>query len=376
MEEIIQEALTKGVERHVAGEFDLAAQFYASVIKQQTDHADANHNMGLLKLDIGLDLEALPYLQTALQADTSIAQFWLSYIKALVKLERMDEAGRVLDLAKESGFEGEDFEKLHQSLNSSAESENSVGEELFNPNQTEIDLFDETEVPKHYDENNLKLSKKGLELINLYKDMVVNGYERTDKSKVKSTYNDFELRKFRVMCKTHLQKKDIETVLDYGGGGSDWDAPNFEPSTNESAKQFFKVKDVCTYEPARNLLEKRKSDCVVCMDVLEHIHISDVPKVLDELFSLSKKLLVANVACYRAAAMLPTGENAHITVRSPDWWKGMFDAISINYEEVEVVLFCSQTYSSGVIFETFRSGDWNETEGFSVPYNSQTFGTK
>lgn len=231
-------------------------------------------------------------------------------------------------------------------------------------------------LPKHKAGNNLELSKKGLELIDLYKDMVVNGYERTDGSKVKSTYNDFELRKFRAICKTHLQKKDIETVLDYGGGGSDWDAPNFEPSTNESAKEFFKVRDVCTYEPARNLLEKRESDCVVCMDVLEHIHLSDIPKVIDELFSLSKKLLLINVGCYKAAALLPTGDNAHITVRSPDWWRGMIDAIAINYEEIEVVLICSQTYASGVVFENFRSKDWNEIEGFSTPYNYQTFGAK
>ena len=32
----------------------------------------------------------------------------------------------------------------------------------------------------------------------------------------------------------------------------------------------------------------------------------------------------------------------------------MIDAISINHEEVEVILICSQTYSSGVIFESFR----------------------
>ena len=231
-------------------------------------------------------------------------------------------------------------------------------------------------VPKRKAGNDLELSKKGMELIDLYKDMVVNGYERTDGSKVKSTYNDFELRKFRAICKTHLQKKDIETVLDYGGGGSDWDAPNFEPSTNESAKEFFKVRDVCTYEPARNLIEKKESDCVVCMDVLEHIHLSDIPKVIDELFSLSKKLLLINVGCYKAAALLPTGDNAHITIRSPDWWRGMIDAIAINYEEIEVVLICSQTYASGVVFENFRSKDWNEIEGFSTPYNYQTFGAK
>ena len=104
MEEIIQEALSKGVEMHVAGEFDLASQLYASALKLQPNHPDANHNMGLLKLDIEDDAEALLYLQTALQADTTIAQFWISYIKALINLERLDEAGRILELAKESGF--------------------------------------------------------------------------------------------------------------------------------------------------------------------------------------------------------------------------------------------------------------------------------
>ena len=117
MEEIIQEALSKGVEMHIAGEFDLAGQLYASVIKLQPHHADANHNMGLLKVDTGHDLEALPYLQTALQADTSIAQFWFSYTKALIKLDRVDEAARILDLAKERGIEGEEFLDLHQKLN-------------------------------------------------------------------------------------------------------------------------------------------------------------------------------------------------------------------------------------------------------------------
>ena len=120
MNEVIQEALMKGVEMHVAGEFAFASQLYDAVIKLQPNHADANHNMGLLKLDTGHVLEALPYLQTALQADTSIAQFWLSYIKALIKLDRVDEATRVLSLAKESGAEGEEFLELHQKLKTTA----------------------------------------------------------------------------------------------------------------------------------------------------------------------------------------------------------------------------------------------------------------
>ena len=117
MEEIIQEALTKGVEMHVAGEFEFASQLYGSVIKLQPNHADANHNMGLLKVDTGNDLEALSYLQTALEADTSISQFWLSYINGLIKLDRMDEATKILCLAKDNGAEVEGFLELDRQLN-------------------------------------------------------------------------------------------------------------------------------------------------------------------------------------------------------------------------------------------------------------------
>ena len=239
MEEVMEKALSKGVEMHVAGEFDLARQLYESVVRLQPYHPDANHNMGLLKLDTENDLASLPYLRTALQADTSISQFWLSYIKALIKSKKMDEAFRIFELAKESGFERADFEKLHQSMNSFTKNGNSAGKKLF-LNQTKLDLFDETEL-QNMTKNKLKLSKKGLKLINLYKDMVVNGYERTDGSKVTSTYNDFELRKFRTICKTHLQNR-YRNDLDYGGGGSNWYASNFKHFTNESAKRFFKIK--------------------------------------------------------------------------------------------------------------------------------------
>ena len=143
MEEVIQEALSKGVEVHLAGEFDLASQLYDSILKLRPEHADANHNMGLLKLDIGQDLDALPYLQAALQADMSVAQFWLSYIKALIKLEKLEDAGRILDLAKESGLESNEFIELSRILGVSVEHE-TVSETKLDtsvPPQETIDLL-------------------------------------------------------------------------------------------------------------------------------------------------------------------------------------------------------------------------------------------
>ena len=221
--------------------------------------------------------------------------------------------------------------------------------------------------------NEIRLSKKGNDLIKLYEEMAVNGIDRTDGTRKENVYNDFQLRKFRNLCQNQISSEKIKTVLDYGGGGSDWNAPNFDPKTNQSAKDFFKLQQVDKFEPARGLMQKKKADCVVCMDVLEHIFIQDIPKVIDELFALSKKLLVVNVACYKAAALLPNGENAHITVRSPDWWKGVFDAISIGYENIEVMLICSNTFTSGVIFESFKFGDWASTEGFTTTMSFKTF---
>ena len=219
----------------------------------------------------------------------------------------------------------------------------------------------------------IKLSKKGNALIKLYEEMAAKGIDRVDGTRKEKVYNDFQLRKFRHICKHQISNEKIKTVLDYGGGGSDWDAPGFDTGTKQSAKQFFQLQSVHTFEPARGLMEKKKADCVVCMDVLEHIFIEDIPKVVSELFALSKKLLVVNVACYKAAALLPNGENAHITVRGADWWKGVFDVISSNYKNIEVFLICSNTFSSGVIFKSFKFGDWALTEGYTTNMSFQTF---
>ena len=219
----------------------------------------------------------------------------------------------------------------------------------------------------------LKLSKKGEDLIKFYKRMAKEGYNRTDGIKVQSAYNDFELQKFRNVVKQNLQQEQIKTVLDYGGGGSDWNAANFEPTTGQSAKEFFNIQEVNTFEPARNLTKKTKSDCVVCVDVLEHIFIADIASVVKDLFKLSKKLLIINVACYKAAALLPNGENAHVTVRNPHWWKGVVDTIALNFKEIEVMLICSTTFSSGIIFKTFKVSEWYSASKFSVDIEGNTF---
>ena len=58
----------------------------------------------------------LPFFKTALEANPATAQFWLSYIDALIKLEQLADAKAVLDQAKSKGAKGDGFDKLEQRL--------------------------------------------------------------------------------------------------------------------------------------------------------------------------------------------------------------------------------------------------------------------
>ena len=116
MELTLDQALQKGVEAHKAGKVQEADRYYTAILKAQPKHPDANHNMGVLAVGVGKVQQALPFFKTALEANPNIAQFWLSYIDALIKLDQTDEAKAMLDKAKSNGAKGDGFDKLKEQL--------------------------------------------------------------------------------------------------------------------------------------------------------------------------------------------------------------------------------------------------------------------
>jgi thioredoxin-like negative regulator of GroEL len=108
----IDQALQQGIEAHKAGQVQEADRLYTAILKAQPKHPDANHNMGVLAVGVGKVQEALPFFKTALEANPATAQFWLSYIDALIKLDRLTDAKAVLDQAKSKGAKGDGFDKL------------------------------------------------------------------------------------------------------------------------------------------------------------------------------------------------------------------------------------------------------------------------
>ena len=113
----INKVLQQAVDAHKAGESQQAHRLYAAILKVQPKHPDANHNTGLLTVGFGKIELALPFFKTALEANPHIAQFWQSYIDALIKLERLVDAKSVLDQAKKKGTMGDGFHQLEQRLN-------------------------------------------------------------------------------------------------------------------------------------------------------------------------------------------------------------------------------------------------------------------
>ena len=120
----IVRALRQGVEAHKAGLFQEADRLYKAILKAQPRHPDANHNMGVLAVGAGKNELALPFFRTALEVNSSIAQFWYSYIDALIKLDRLLDAKAVLDQATIKGAKGDGFNQLEQRLNEAIKGHN------------------------------------------------------------------------------------------------------------------------------------------------------------------------------------------------------------------------------------------------------------
>jgi tetratricopeptide (TPR) repeat protein/SAM-dependent methyltransferase len=116
MEFTLDQALHEGIEAHKAGKVQDADRYYTAILKVNPDHPDANHNMGILGVDVGKVEEALPFFKAALEANSNIVQYWLSYIDAFIKLDRMADAKEVYDQAKSNGAYGDAFDQLEKRL--------------------------------------------------------------------------------------------------------------------------------------------------------------------------------------------------------------------------------------------------------------------
>ena len=116
MELTIEQALQQGVAAHKEGKLEEAERLYRAILQSQPLHPDANHNLGLIAVSVNKAGAALPLFKTALEANPKIEQFWLSYIDALIKEKKFDNAKKVLEEGKKIGLVGDKVDALEAQI--------------------------------------------------------------------------------------------------------------------------------------------------------------------------------------------------------------------------------------------------------------------
>jgi hypothetical protein len=143
------------------------------------------------------------------------------------------------------------------------------------------------------------------------------------------TFPGQSLPKEAARIKRLIKLTNAKTILDYGAGKGQQYWPlrirdEEERTDYPDVRTFWGVTDIRCYDPAYTPFTELpigKFDGVVCTDVLEHCPEEDIPWILDELFSFAVKFVYANVACFPARKRLPSGGNAHCTIKPAKWWE-------------------------------------------------------
>lgn len=179
------------------------------------------------------------------------------------------------------------------------------------------------------------------ELTELYRRLHVEG-ERFLGLKPEGTYPGISLLPHLGRIKALINETGARTILDYGcGKGQQYEPQRIAlPGGGEcdSVVDFWDVDEVRCYDPCYepySRLPQEQFDGVVCTDVLEHCPEEDLQWIVGEMFSFATRFLYAGIACYPAKSRLPNGENAHCTVRPPEWWQELFGGIATGYPGVK-----------------------------------------
>ena len=112
----IDDTLQAAITAHEQQDFSNAINNYQTVLNGDPNHAEANHRFGILSIQLGQIESALIFLQTAINVNPNIHEYWVPFIDALIRLDRLSDAEIVLDQASSLGHDQEIFSKLSHNL--------------------------------------------------------------------------------------------------------------------------------------------------------------------------------------------------------------------------------------------------------------------
>ena len=100
----IDAELQQAVVHHRAEQFLEAEQLYRAILEAQPDHPEANHNLGILAVQLKQPAESLSFFEAAVAACPERRDYWAVYAEALVLAGQRDKAAQVLEQARARGL--------------------------------------------------------------------------------------------------------------------------------------------------------------------------------------------------------------------------------------------------------------------------------
>lgn len=144
-----------------------------------------------------------------------------------------------------------------------------------------------------------------------------------------------------------IQEYRTKTLLDYGAGKLEQFSyrnirllnhkGDTEKQVYPSWQEALGVEEIYPYDPCIPEiahLPTKRFDGVICTDVLEHVPPSDMPWVVDLMFSFAQQWVYASVASYPGKKTLADGSLAHKTIKPAEWWVEVWHTVGQRYPDL------------------------------------------
>ena len=212
--------------------------------------------------------------------------------------------------------------------------------------------------------------------IDMYSKLHIDG-DLENKVHAEMVYTGKSVVPWITAIKDLITLTNSKTLLDYGSGkGFQYKSMLLEDKDQikyQSLQKYWNVSEIYCYDPgypSYQKLPQKQYDAVVLTDVLEHCRQEDIKWILADIFSLARKFVFANIACYKARQILPNGDNAHCTIRPTAWWNSVLHLVASNYPEVKysvlVEFIWTDINGEGSVFQMLSNyGSFDKVLDFS-----------
>ena len=116
MEVTIDQIFQEAIAAHNSGDLEEAKRLYSSILKVEPTHPRVIHNLGLIDLSKGKVTSALQLFEEAIMENSSIEQFWISYIDTLISDQQFENAKQAIINGEKKGVAKKILHALEQKL--------------------------------------------------------------------------------------------------------------------------------------------------------------------------------------------------------------------------------------------------------------------